>query len=605
MKDIKLSFPYPSTSRHNLSQDVALSLSMGMVIPVRTVEVLPGDSHRIATSFSLVSNPLVKPLLQGVMLRYCRFWVPRRIYHYGLRANNTDYDPQTANVRYSIFENMRFPYEGSPGAYKARSTFQQSSLFDYLGYSAIGDNFGTYGMNFNRAEFGPIISVPSEDDLFRFNVEPYIGYIDICRNYFADSATNMIAWTCYSHPDGQPESSSEHFFRVAVCPLGQVDSYIDNIQNDTALGVEAFRYGTGGFILSGHSLGEDLVPDAVSGFNGLSVGRAHVGFCVPLNRPDRLSRLFDLTPLSSQNALVSSSEISISNLSFLSKLQRYLTRKFFGGTRYTDVMYSIFGQRVPHVDSPILLDVFDYEIGSELVSSTNASETQNPGILGGYFSSSGVLSTSSGSSRRRYSFNEAGYIMDLVYIMPRLFRAAFVPDYVPIDHESLSFGMAQGNFVPDMNGIGWQQPAFGTYFRLFNTITDSSTAAVFSKTVSPGCEPSWQQYRTLPDVCRGAFNPLRSIPSEDSFSLIDQTQSINSPLYVFTDRANGNPTFNGNGLLASASASVLASMLYTDPTDFNRIFGTDELTFDNIFAVFRYAHQAKRQVTKRFTLTFA
>lgn len=631
MKDIKLSFPYPKTSRHNLSQDVALSLSMGLLTPVRVVEVLPGDTHLIGGSFSLISNPLVKPLLQSVKMRYCRFWVPRRIYHLAQRANNSDFDPRTATVRTGVMSDFVLPahlsIETSPYRQPAdvvqASNFQASSLFDYLGIAPVESNFfkvlgsePNYGLPNSGQPLYSFTSTDSSSSILRFNAEPYLAYIDICRTYFADSALGSIAWCCaYNPPSG--DSPYQDWRCTVVSPLQIVDKYIDSVQNTEGSVVPYSPLSVGPnsdvpfnpFVLT---WGKEKKPVQPASFNLASFslnnfGVSHVGLCVPSNRPDRLSRLFDTRPLTSQNAAVSSDEVTIANLSFLAKLQRYLTRKFFGGSRYTDVMYSVFGQKVPHVDSPVCLDVFDTEIGSQLVASTNASETQNPGVLGGYFSASGYLSTNGKRYKKRYMFNEAGYLIDLVYIMPRVYRSAFYSDFYSVVGAPNLKHMSQGNFIPDMNGIGWQQPSFlSSHLK----ITAGSEDGEVIGTPLPGfaSEASWQQYRTLPDVSRGLLNPNRSasISVLDRASDLTPTVSVNSPIFVFNDRQFGQNVFMTSGSPDSASNldRCLFQMVYTDFNTFNSVFGFDQLTLDNIYCVFEFAHQAKRQVSKRFTLSF-
>lgn len=616
MKEIKLSFPYPSTSRHNLSQDVALSMSMGLVTPVRIIEVNPGDSHRIGTSFSLISNPLVKPLLQGVKMRYTRFWVPRRIYHIDQRANNSNYDPMSASVRNGSLAEMTFPlYKLSDSNVVSATNFQASSLFDYLGLASM-DKYFFYSDPGSTIPSNPFaLSINNQDNTFigkllTFNAEPLIAYYDICRTHFADSANNSIAFFQTT------DTSSTFPGKVVVAPLTSLDAYIDGIQNSRG---PVNMYNWGDYSLQRDNFKPFYLPDGKSfsdadvagvslSFNPNVIGVHHNGLCVPMMRPDRLSRLFDTRPLTSQSAVISSSEVSISNLSFLAKFQRFLTRRFFGGSRYTDIMYSIFGQKVPHVDSPVLLDVFDYEIGSELVASTNADANQTPGVLGGYFSASGYLTSPSGRRKMRYFFNESGYLIDLCYIMPRVYRTAFMPDFYPIEQQRTSQSdgmMSQGNFAPDFNGIGWQQPAFVGNYSFVSSNKNISLFGGFS------CEPSWQQYRTLPDVCRGLLNPINGNPSDsNNYSpLIGSTLALNSPLFVFTDRmipyvtpygyGNDSETFSD-----AASNTALFSNMYLNPNSLNSVFGTSSLIFDNFFVVFNYSHQVKSQVTKRFTLSF-
>ncbi|QXN75236.1 major capsid protein [Microvirus mar48] len=605
MKDIKISFPYPATSRHNLSQDIATSLNVGLVFPIRCVEVLPGDSHRISTSYSLISNPLVKPLLQGVRLRYARFWIPRRIYNSELRSNNTGYDPHTQGYRVGFIDNVVSPafQDGNDrDSYYYTNSFAASSLFDRLGVSHIFSNL-IVGDSLPELE-------PDEISLsnFAFNAEPYLCYMDICRNYFADSASNRIAFSIASDSNlsGLPN------LHTYVTSLSSLDTYIDACQNTTpASSVQPFKFPSEA-VMPGHfvGIGAEVMPNPSlptgSTFDVKYFGATHWGFCVPLNRPDRLSRLYNTQPLVSQSAVISPGEISIGNLSMLSKLQRYLTRKFFGDNRFTGVMYSVFGQKVPHVDSPVCLDVFDVELGTELVASTTASDSQNPGVLGGYFASSGLLSPNGSSkSRRRYRFNEAGYIMDVAYVMPRLFRSSFMSDYFPITNVNKPL---QGNFIPDFNGIGWQQPSISFGVRYIQSVSGSAKA-VLGSPLGFACEPSWQQYRTLPDIVSGFLNPINGRPSRlvKGTSLYSETlgtlTTVDSPLFVFTDRMRGETCSYGSTAPVS-SPLYLSRFLYSDFGPLNSIFGAVDAIHDNIFVVFRYSHQAKRQVTKRFTLSF-
>lgn len=648
MKELKLSFPYPATSKHNLSQDVATSMGFSLLTPIRCVEVLPGDSHRIRTSFSLLSNPLVKPLLQGVRLRYCRFWIPRRIYHLDQRANNTGFEPHDISYRYGQFG--LFNTADQPGV-ENNAQFQASSMFDYFRL-AVGNDF-IYESNFLGTRKSYLPMRQNSDPLgtyWEFNAEPFIGYYDICRTYFADSATGTIAFNVQQNlaglqpgPDGDKNKNSG----ALIYPLVYLDSYIDSIQNqeDTYVGAPQFyrnfgKYtgapasGIGGsngfspfFLVSETPFQGADVTVPTSSWQQMRV--SHHGLCIPSNRADRLSRLFNTEPLTSQNATIASNEVSVGNMSFLSKMQRYLTRRFFGGSRFKDVMYSVYGQNVPCVDSPVCLDVFDYELGSELVASTNATSDQNPGVIGGYFQGSGVLSTRNGRETRRYRFNEAGYIIDLCYIMPRLFRETFTPDYffvdAVMDHVTVDGVVqtvkrahpTQGAWVPDFNGIGWQQPAFTKQFRYTGLNPDGSG---YYMRVVPGfaSEGSWQQYRTLPDVSSGLMNSTNGVPTlsdtydngETSYERI--VPDVNSPIMVFGDHRNRPnyirmPTNESTSTVNLLYFPIynLARLMYCNPVDYYAVFGVSNIDYDPFFVVFNYAHQAKRQVTKRFTLTFA
>lgn len=66
-------------SKHGLSNTKLLTMSMGKLYPVQVLEVLPGDSFRVATSLLMRVSPLVAPVMHAVSVRIHHFFVPSRI----------------------------------------------------------------------------------------------------------------------------------------------------------------------------------------------------------------------------------------------------------------------------------------------------------------------------------------------------------------------------------------------------------------------------------------------------------------------------------------------------------------------------------------------
>lgn len=64
---------------HNLSHEHKLSCDMGQLVPIATIEVLPGDSFNMSTSLLARVAPLVSPVMHNVDIRVHNWYVPNRI----------------------------------------------------------------------------------------------------------------------------------------------------------------------------------------------------------------------------------------------------------------------------------------------------------------------------------------------------------------------------------------------------------------------------------------------------------------------------------------------------------------------------------------------
>lgn len=66
-------------SQHDLSFIHSLSLDMGYLVPLGAIDVLPGDSMRVAASVLARVAPLAKPVMHPVEIRVHNWFVPNRI----------------------------------------------------------------------------------------------------------------------------------------------------------------------------------------------------------------------------------------------------------------------------------------------------------------------------------------------------------------------------------------------------------------------------------------------------------------------------------------------------------------------------------------------
>jgi len=65
--------------RFNLSHDHTTTFNMGELVPVSTMEVLPGDTFRVQSSALMRTTPLLSPVMHPVIMRLHHFFVPNRL----------------------------------------------------------------------------------------------------------------------------------------------------------------------------------------------------------------------------------------------------------------------------------------------------------------------------------------------------------------------------------------------------------------------------------------------------------------------------------------------------------------------------------------------
>lgn len=118
-------------SAFDLSHEHKTTFDMGQLIPILTMELIPGDSIRIGAAAVLRMQPMLAPILHQVKLRYYSFFVPYRI----LDDNWEDFitggeDGQTVGTL-PLFD---------PESFTATATdvMAVGSLWDYLGYNPVG-----------------------------------------------------------------------------------------------------------------------------------------------------------------------------------------------------------------------------------------------------------------------------------------------------------------------------------------------------------------------------------------------------------------------------------------------------------------------------------
>lgn len=101
--------------RHNLVHEHKLTCDMGQLVPLATIEVLPGDEFVQATSLLARVAPLVNPVMHDVEIRVHHWYVPNRILWDGwedfITGNGGDHPTVQVNggQDYALLDHMGIP----------------------------------------------------------------------------------------------------------------------------------------------------------------------------------------------------------------------------------------------------------------------------------------------------------------------------------------------------------------------------------------------------------------------------------------------------------------------------------------------------------------
>ena len=100
-------------SDHNLSHEHKLTTDMGKLVPVATMEVLPGDTFIHSTDALVRVASLANPLMHRVELRLHHWFVPNRILWDGwedMIVGKSDEEVPTltpsGNAQWELYEHM-------------------------------------------------------------------------------------------------------------------------------------------------------------------------------------------------------------------------------------------------------------------------------------------------------------------------------------------------------------------------------------------------------------------------------------------------------------------------------------------------------------------
>jgi hypothetical protein len=467
----------PKRNKFDLSRVNKLTCEAGEIVPFFLEECLPDDSFKLATANRIRLAPQVLPLMHQIDVSMYWFFVPCRI----LWPNWEEFITGGKNgTSEPIIPYLNFS-QGSGSYYKTAGV---GLLSDYLG---VPTNVNTDANGYGRINSSA------------FNVLPFAAYVKIYNDYFRDE--NFTEELSYELSDGYQngfDSKDNVFYNIyGGTPTAPVANPWQRIYGGCFLASWRKEYFTSALPNTQRGpvvnipLG-DTAP-VVFGEAGENISVYNRSIGTVNQNPTTGEQIYDGALIGTQSTgqkrplqadLSEASNTNIIELRRAFRIQEFLERMNAGGSRLTEMIYSMFGVKSPDArlqraefigasHNPVLVDV---------VYQTSASQENSP--LADF---AGKAISVGGQKPISYYCKEHGYIMGLMVIRPR-------PEYQNITRRHWLHGLTGkfDYFWPILANIGDQE------------IQNRELYALSASGSEPfGYTPRYQEYRFAPSETHG------------------------------------------------------------------------------------------------------
>lgn len=425
-------------SRFKLFSGNPTSASWGTLIPTNVTRVIAGDDFSFQPGVGVQALPIVAPFMGNVCIKKEYFFIPDRIYNVD-RQLNFQGVTDTPNAVYKPSIAPPIPFDiGNPSGGKLdisvsdiQTNSPLGSLSNIVGPGSLADYMGE----------APGSIVTGVVDL-----TPYIGYIDIYYNYYLNQQYDLVP-TSLAGTVSDRELEYPYYLTVS-----ELETYLRNIKTVS--------------IVSPAIREDDSASYSTNVAAALNaVGSEAFYWSFFTGRQSLFQRGFPsyyleawLKTSSFTNAAVdvstSGNSVSMRNITFASRMQRYMDLAFAGGGRNSDFYESQFDVKLNQDNTcPAFLgsDSFDMNVNT-LYQTTGFEDNSSP--LGAF---SGQLSGGTRFRRRNYHFNDDGYFMEITSIVPRV----YYPSYINPTSRQISLGQ---QYAPALDNIAMQGLKASTVF---------------------------------------------------------------------------------------------------------------------------------------------
>ena len=492
-----------SRSKMPMNHDLKTSFNVGQLIPLGTpLEVLPGDTWQMDTSFVARMQTLLNPIMDNIYLDTYFFFVPNRLVWTHWKefcGENTEsaWIPQT---EYSI------PQITSPaGGWNA------NSIASYFGIPQGVENLSVSALPFRA--YAKIV-----DDWFRSEVvnDP----LNIPLGDSTQTGTNGDSFVNDIANGGAPYIGAKYFDLFTGCTpspqkgpdvtieVGSFDGHV--FGNGKGIGL------TNGTLFGSHGINENGYQGEFGADvgSGISTSTPKLGFNKVLGVPTK-EQINDLAGASyDDTGLVVEMDglnvITINQLRQAFQIQKFYEKQAMYGSRYIEVLKSMFGVTSPDAR----LQRSEYLGGHRI--NVNIQSVSNTGSSG--LAEQGAYSvTSDTHSDFTHSFTEHGYIIGLCI-------ARYDHTYQQGINKTFLRKTKFDYYWPVFANLGNQAVKNAEIFAQGSAEKNPDTGVAYDDEVF-GYQEAWYDYRYIPSLCTGEMNSAYST-SLDPWHLGDFYESL-------------------------------------------------------------------------------
>lgn len=467
-------------SRFKLFSGNPTSASWGTLIPTNVTRVVAGDDFSFQPGVGVQALPIVAPFMGNVCVKKEYFFIPDRIYNIERQLNflgvtdtpNSVYKPSMAPP---IPFDITAPMGDEIG-------FSVSDLQTDLPLGSLGEIVGPGSLADYMGE-APGSIVTGVIDL-----TPYIGYYDIYYNYYLNQQYDLIPTSLAGTVS---DSALEYPYYLSVSDL---ENYLRTIKTTPNTSPAIREDNSASYSTNVDAALNAITSDAFAW--NFFTGRQSLfqrGFSsYYLEAWLKTSSFTD----AAVDVSVSGNSVSMRNITFASRMQRYMDLAFAGGGRNSDFYESQFDVKLDQDNTcPAFLgsDSFDMNVNA-LYQTTGFENNSSP--LGAF---SGQLSGGTRFRRRNYHFNDDGYFMEITSIVPRV----YYPSYVNPTSRQISLGQ---QYAPALDNIAMQGLKASTAFGEVRSLGAATPTYANSVLTVPGFksldtsyigyEPAWSELMT-------------------------------------------------------------------------------------------------------------
>lgn len=559
-------------SRFKLFSGSPTSASWGTLIPTNLTRVIAGDDFSFQPGVGVQALPIVAPFMGNVCIKKEYFFIPDRIYNID-RQLNFQGVTDTPNTVYKPSMAPPIPFDIDVPSGEVID-IRVSDLTTNLPDGALGEIVapGSLADYMGEAPGSVVTGV--------LDLTPYVGYMDIYYNYYLNqqydriptSLAGTVADSALDYPYYLTVSELESYLRAIkttpiTSPAIRVDSsvsYSTNVQVAIeSAGSEAFSWP---FFTGRQSLFQRAFPSYY------------------LEAWLKTSSFTD----AAIDVSTSGNSVSMRNITFASRMQRYMDLAFAGGGRNSDFYEAQFDVKLDQDNTcPAFLgsDSFDMNVNT-LYQTTGFEDNSSP--LGAF---SGQLSGGTRFRRRNYHFNDDGYFMEITSIVPRV----YYPSYINPTSRQISLGQ---QYAPALDNIAMQGLKASTVFGETQNI-DATTASYANNTLTipgfktqdvkyVGYEPAWSELMTA------VSKPHGRLCNDLDYWVLTRDYGRNLS-YVMDSKAYGN-------LVSAAGVHIDELSLQRLTAFFKRIYDSPSSCPYILCGDFNYVFYDQRPTAENFIL---